>query len=103
MAVELGERQGPSLTWWLDRPFAFALFVYRHLQEIDRRAAWTARMTRIDAAQLTAMGFHEPPRLRTEYAAALADAGPSAHESRHDLLAFGRRLAHDVDATGVLQ
>lgn len=100
MAVELAEREGTSLTWWLARPFAFALFVYRHLQELDRRRAFIARVQRIEQGQLMAMAFHEPSKLAAEYRSAIAEAGPVP--DRAEVLDFGRRLAADLEAGKVL-
>lgn len=100
MAVELGERVGPSLEWWLERPFAYALYAYRHLQEIDRRRDFIARVQRIEQGQLMAMAFHEPSKLAAEYRMAIADAGPVQDSA--EVLDLGRRLAADLEALGVL-
>lgn len=102
MAIELAERQGPSLAWWFDRPFAFALWAYRHLQEIDRRKEWIARMHRIEQAALMNHAFHDGKKLEQERQLALADAGPEDTRTAEDLLDIGRKMASEMDRTGVL-
>lgn len=100
MAVELAERVGPSLAWWLERPFAYALFTYRHLQELDRRRDFTDRMQRIHQAQLMAIAFHEPSKLAAEYTRELAAVAPSINAD--DLRAFSEQMTRDLEAGKVL-
>jgi hypothetical protein len=50
IAIELAERLGPSIDWWLVQPFAFGLWCFYRLQELDRRRTWLARMAGIEAA-----------------------------------------------------
>ena len=68
---------GPSIEYWRGQPFAYLLWSYRHLQELDRRHQWVGRMHRLDGAVLGAMAFHDPKLLEVERGKALADARDS--------------------------
>lgn len=100
MLVELSARVGPSLDWWLCRPFAFALYCYRHLQEIDRRTDWLEKVRRLDFAKLIAIGFHEPSQLDTERRAIIAEA---AGPVRPDEIDRARKMAAEIEAFDVLR
>ena len=101
--MEVAERLGPTLDYWRGQPFAFLLWSFHHLQELDRRRTWVARMHRIEAGGMTAMAFHDPKLLDKERDRALADAaaGPSADDIA-DVQAHGLRMVNDLNASGAL-
>lgn len=104
--VELAERVGPSVLYWQDQPFAYVLWTYRHLQELDRRRQWLGRMQRIESAMLMAAGFHDPKMLDREREKAIAAAGRAVdHESlltqgEAMALALPALLAEDTNGAG---
>lgn len=103
MLVELATRvHGTSPDWWLDQPFAYALWFYRNLQELDRRQDWVMRMQRIDSANLIALAMHEPHRLAHEHRMAVADAAPTPAWSTEQLRNIGLQIAAEMDRAGVL-
>lgn len=108
--MELAERAGPSLDWWLTQPFAFALWTYRQLQEWDRRRQFAARMERIELAGLMSLAFHEPKKLQEERERVISEA--SSREpmgDRESLVAHwapllaARRKAPAPTADGVIR
>lgn len=102
MLVEVAERIGPSLEYWLGQPFAFALWTWHQLQELDRQRAWVARMDRINAAVLQSMAFNEPKKLAVERAAAIRDAGPASKLAPAEVLTIGQRILRYIRKGKVL-
>lgn len=99
MAVELAERLGPSLVWWLAQPLAFALWSYYHVQEYDHRTGWVDRIRRINSAHLSALAYHEPRKIDDERRLAIADAGPPPSTKE---LQKAEQMALEIDLGGVL-
>lgn len=55
-----------SCTDWYAAPWAFALWTYHQLLEIDRRRTWVQRINNWEHAYLIAKGFNEPQTLTGE-------------------------------------
>lgn len=98
MLVELVERLGHSIEWWLFEPYAFALYCFLHLRELDYRRGWIRGGERIESASLTAIGFHEPQRLDRERTQHLQRAGAKDARTNEELVAYGLEVAHGWDA-----
>lgn len=101
MLVELSERLGPSLDWWLKEPFAFVLWSYCHLQELDRRHGWEHRMHRVENAGFTAIAFHDPSRLDQERRLIIADAAARNLDDA-ELLTRARSMAAMIESGRVM-
>lgn len=92
MLVELAERLGPSIDYWLEEPFAFAFWCWHQLQEHDRIRAWRDRANRLSAAELQSLAQHAPQKLSDErqalYSAARSrPSDPDAETTRGKSLA----------------
>jgi hypothetical protein len=102
--VEVAERVGQTVAYWRAQPFAFLLWTYRHLQELDRRRQWVERMQRVESAMFGAMGFHDPKLLDGERAKAVAsarDSGPAPDDAVMDRVrVMAAELAQLGDANG---
>jgi hypothetical protein len=57
-------------------------------------------MSRLEAAGLAAIAFHEPQRLADERRTAIADAAPIGEEAR--IVARARKMVEDIQAGAVL-
>lgn len=101
MLVKLARDVGPSVEAWLDRPFAWALYVFRHLEELDALDDWVARIRRIEAGMLTHFAFSNAKELEREQQRAIADAGPV--QDTDEVLETGRRIAREIESGRVLE
>ena len=96
MVVEVAERVGPSLDWWLAQPFAYLLWTYYHLQELDRRRGWLLRMRGTEQAWMNAYAFHDPDRIKQKREEILAEAAST--DADETVLDRGRQLLADLEA-----
>lgn len=83
---------GESVSYWREQPFAYVLWIYRHLQELDHRRQWVGRMQRLDGAMLNAMAFHDPKMLEAERVKALASAAARPEPVLDDFKALAGQL-----------
>jgi hypothetical protein len=83
IAIELAERLGPSIDWWLVQPFAYGLWCFYRLHELDRRRTWLARMAGIEAALLTHWAMHNPDGIGNTSSKLIAEAGSDGARRRN--------------------
>lgn len=89
-----------GVEYWRGQPFAYLLWTYRHLQELDRRRQWVARMHRVESAMLVAMGFHDPKLLDGERAKAVAAARDPGTAPDAAVMARARVMAAELAQLG---
>ncbi len=100
----MAERLGPSFAWWLEAPFALALWSYHQLQDVDRGRRWVARMDRLEAAELMHLAVNKPEALRDERARILAlAAGETSVDQLAAIRARGERMARFIRKGKVLE
>lgn len=97
----MAQRLGPSLEWWLEQSFAFALWSFHQLCDGDRARHWSERMQRLEGAEMMAIASHKPEVLAQERTRIIAMAA-TRNLPTFDPVEHGERMARFIRKGHVL-